>query len=66
MTIRYVRVKSKLTGNEFDLPVERFNETDYSRVSKTRYPETTRPRRPKIKVNLAEGRRTTPVKKEKE
>lgn len=66
MTVRYWRVKSKNTGNEFDLPVEQFDETKYSRVSKARYPETTRPRRPKIKVNLAEGRRTTPVNTEKE
>lgn len=63
---RYVRVKSKATGHEFDLPVEQFDEDKYFRVSKTRYPETTRPRRPKIKVNLAEGRRTHPVDSEKE
>jgi len=63
---RYMRVKSKATGSEFDLPVEMFDEDKYSRVSKTRYPETSRPRRPKIKVNLAEGRPTTPVDSEKE
>lgn len=61
MTTRYMRVKSKATGSEFDLPVEQFDDTKYTRVSKARYPETTRPRRPKTKVNLAEGRRTTPV-----
>ncbi len=63
---RYMRVKSKSEGHEFDLPVESFDETKYQRVDKARYPETTRPRRPKLKVNLAEGRRTTPVDSKKE
>lgn len=63
---RYMRVKSKAEGHEFDLPVESFDETKYQRVDKTRYPETTRPRRPKLKVNLAEGRRSTPVDSKKE
>lgn len=63
---RYLRVKSKATGHEFDLPVEQFDENKYSRVNKARYPETTRPRRPKFKVNLAGGNRSTPVVSEKE
>lgn len=64
---RYMRVKSKSEGHEFDLPVDQFDETKYARVDKTRYPETTRPRRPKLKVSLAEGRRTkTPVDSKKE
>lgn len=50
---RYMRVKSKSEGHEFDLPVESFDDTKYQRVDKARYPETTRPRRPKLKVNLA-------------
>lgn len=65
MTIRYMRVKNK-AGHEYDLPVDQFDETKHSRVSKARYPETTRPRRPKLKVNLTEGRHITPVKTEKE
>lgn len=63
---RYMRVKSKSGGHEFDLPVEQFDDTKYQRVDKARYPETTRPRRPKLKVNLAEGSRTTPVDSKKE
>lgn len=63
---RYVRVKSKVSGHEFDLPVDVFDEEKYVRVSKARYPETTRPRRPKLKVNLAEGNRSTPVDSNKE
>lgn len=63
---RYVRVKSKSEGHEFDLPVEAFDETKYQRVDKKRYPETARPRRSKLKVDLAEGRRSTPVDSKKE
>lgn len=59
---RYMRVKSKGTGSEFDLPVQMFDENKYSRVNKAHYPEVSRPRRPKIKVNLA-GKR--PPKTEK-
>ena len=61
---RYMRVKSKATGNEFDLPKASFDPEKYSRVS--RYADTDVPRRPKIKVNLAEGRRINPVKTNKE
>lgn len=64
---RYMRVKSKATGHEFDLLVEQFDESKYERVNKSRYPETSRPRRPKLRVNLAEGNRTkTPVDSKKE
>ena len=66
MTTHYMRVKSKVTGHEFDLPVGRFDESKYTRVNRTRYPETTRPRRPKIRVNLAEGNRIRPVETEVE
>ena len=55
----YIRVKSKKTGHEFDLPKQSFDETRYTRVDKTRYPETTRPRRPKPSVKLGG---TSPVK----
>jgi hypothetical protein len=63
---RYMRVKSKSEGHEFDLPVESFDSSKYERVDKARYPETSRPRRPKLKVNLAEGRRSAPVDSNKE
>lgn len=66
MTTHYIRVKSKTTGHEFDLPVQQFDDNKYSRVNKARYPETTRPRRPKLRVNLAEGNRNRPVDSEKE
>lgn len=61
---RYMRVKNKTTGHEFDLPVEQFDDKKYDRVE--RYPETTRPRRPKPKV--AKGGQTTnrPVDNKKE
>lgn len=62
---RYMRVKNKTTGHEFDLPVENFDETRYTRVKSDRYPETTRPRRPKPNVPKG-GRRITPVDTEKE
>lgn len=65
MTTHYVRVKSKALGHEFDLPVQQFDPEKYTRVA--RYPETTRPRRPKPSVAKG-GRKSTPrpVEEEKE
>jgi hypothetical protein len=60
---RYVRVKNKETGHEFDLPVQNFDPEKFSRVA--RYPETTRPRRPKPNVRPG-GKRIAPVKTDKE
>lgn len=45
---RYVRVKNKITGHEFDLPTQSFDPKKYEKVA--RYPETTRPRRAKPNV----------------
>lgn len=67
---RYMRVKTKATGHEFDLPVESFDDSKYDAVKSDRYPETTRPRRPKPNVSKGGGsaRRssTRPVNTEKE
>lgn len=59
----YVRVKNKTTGHEFDLPTQNFDPEVFSKV--TRYPETTRPRRPKLNVRVG-GKRIAPVKTDKE
>lgn len=63
MTTRFVRVKHKITGHEFDLPVQSFDHEIHSKVA--RYPEVTRPRRPKPNIRLG-GKRTAPVKTDKE
>jgi hypothetical protein len=60
---RFIRVKNKTTGHEFDLPVQSFDPEKYSRVA--RYPEVTRPRRPKPNVRKG-GKRTAPVTTDKE
>ncbi|QMU97844.1 hypothetical protein FVO59_11980 [Microbacterium esteraromaticum] len=60
---RFVRVKNKTTGHEFDLPSESFDPEKYSKVA--RYSETTRPRRPKPNVRKG-GKRIAPVKTDKE
>ncbi|MBP5800738.1 hypothetical protein J2D78_01440 [Microbacterium maritypicum] len=61
---RYMRVKNKTTGHEFDLPVEQFDEKKYERVE--RYPETSRPRRPKPKVAKGGPSTNRPVDEKKE
>ncbi|MGX9346641.1 hypothetical protein [Microbacterium sp. KNMS] len=66
---RYMRVKNKVTGHEFDLPVESFDDSKYDAVKSDRYPETSRPRRPL--PNLSKGgtaarRNASPVDTEKE
>lgn len=63
MTTHYVRVKQKTTGHEFDIPVQSFDPEKFSKVA--RYPETTRPRRPKPNVRMG-GKRIAPVKTDKE
>ncbi|GGO59128.1 hypothetical protein GCM10010910_01360 [Microbacterium nanhaiense] len=64
---RYVRVKNKQTGHEFDLVESAFNSEKYTRVDKAKYPPTTRPRRPKPRINLGGNRRqNAPVDTEKE
>lgn len=65
MTVRYMRVKNKVTGHEFDLPVQSFDPEKYSRVDKKLYPETTRPRASKPNV-LKSARKPNPVDTEKE
>ena len=65
MTTRFIRVKNKTTGHEFDLPKQSFDPEVYSRVDSKRYPETTRPRRPKPNVRKG-GKRTAPVNIDKE
>ncbi|MBT2485812.1 MULTISPECIES: hypothetical protein [unclassified Microbacterium] len=65
MTTHYMRVKNKATGHEFDIPAQSFDPEKYSKVDPKRYPETTRPRRPKPNV-LKAGRKTAPVKTDKE
>lgn len=62
---RYIRVKNKETKHEFDLPVQSFDPDKYTRVDSKRYPETTRPRRPKPNIRTG-GRRNPPVDTEKE
>lgn len=63
MTTHFVRVKDKRTLHEFDIPVQSFDPEKHSKVA--RYPETTRPRRPKPNIRLG-GKRTAPVKTDKE
>lgn len=44
----YIRVKSKVTGHEFDIHEHQFDETAHTRVK--RYPPSKRVRRTKFKV----------------
>lgn len=60
---RFMRVKHKVTKHEFDIPVQSFDPEKYSRVA--RYPEASRPRRPKPNVRLG-GKRPVPVEIDKE
>lgn len=60
---RFVRVKDRITKHEFDLPVQSFDPERYTKVA--RYPETSRPRRPKPSIPTG-GRRTAPVNTDKE
>lgn len=67
MTNHYVRVKNKATGHEFDLPKQSFDPDRYTKVDAKRYPETTRPRRPKPNVPKGgRSKKTAPVDTEKE
>lgn len=66
MTTHYVRVKNKATGHEFDIPKQSFDPDKHSKVDSKRYPETTRPRRPKPNVLRGKRRNETPVDTEKE
>ena len=65
---RYMRVKNKTTGHEFDLVVESFDPEKYDAVKSDRYPETTRPRRAKPNISKGGTRRpkNNPVDTEKE
>ncbi|WP_345750111.1 hypothetical protein [Microbacterium rhizophilus] len=56
---KYIRVKSKATKHEFDLPVQLFDDELYTRVDPDRYPETPRPRRPKTFLPLGKRAKTT-------
>lgn len=60
---RYVRIKNKTTGHEYDIPEVQFDPDKHSKVA--RYPSTTRPRRPKLRVSKGGGPATTvPTDKE--
>jgi hypothetical protein len=50
MTTHYIRVRNKVTRHELDLPKQSFNPDKYEKLNSSRYPETTRPRRPKPNV----------------
>lgn len=60
---RFVRVKHKVTKHEMDIPVQNFDPEKYTKVA--RYPEVSRPRRPKPNVRLG-GKATAPVNTDKE
>lgn len=67
MTIKFIRVKSRATGHEFDIRSESFDADRYTKVDPKRYPETSRPRRPK--PNVPKGGRSkkpAPVDTDKE
>lgn len=62
MTV-YTRIKDKRSGHEYDIPAVQFDPEKHSRVS--RYPDSTRPRRPKLRVSKGGGPATTvPTDKE--
>lgn len=49
----FIRVKSKLTGHEFDIHESRVDEAKHVRVDKKRYPPVSRPRRTKFKARIS-------------
>lgn len=57
MALRYTRVKDKSTGHEYDVLAHKVDPEKHSPVSKTRYPDTPRPRPAKPNVK---GKRRAP------
>lgn len=53
--LRYTRVKSRRTGHEFDVLSHMFDPEKHTRVNKTQYPESPRPRRVKPNVKRRRG-----------
>ena len=48
----FIRVKSKITGHEFDIHESRVDEAKHARVDKRRYPPTKSARKPKFRVRI--------------
>lgn len=53
----YTRVKDKATGHEYDVLVGQFNPDKHARVSKSRYPDVSRPRpaKPNVKARRTQS-----------
>lgn len=49
----FIRVKSKITGHEFDIHEAQFDEGKHALVDKRRYPPSKRVRRTKFRVRNA-------------
>lgn len=48
----FIRVRSLITGHQFDIHRNSFNPEKHERVEKKRYPDAVAPRRPKYHVRL--------------
>lgn len=58
----FVRVKSKITGHEFDVHEHQFDESKHTKVK--RYPPSKRVRRTKFRVGKAPALSVSPVGEE--
>jgi len=59
----FIRVKSRVTGHEFDIHEEKFDEARYTRVK--RYKPSRRVRRTKFRVGILPALSISPVGEEK-
>ncbi len=57
----FIRVKSKITGHEFDIHESRVDEAKHARVDKRRYPPTKSARKPKFRVRNSRALSISPV-----
>lgn len=58
----FIRVKSLVTGHEFDIHEQQFDDAKHSKVK--RYPPSTRVRRTKFRVRLPRALSISPVGEE--
>jgi hypothetical protein len=61
MAVRFVRVKNKSTGHEYDVPEQQYDPEKHKKVDERRYPPTTRQRRPKAHVSKGGGSARRPA-----
>lgn len=56
---KFIRVESRVTGHQFDIHEEQFDETAHKRVK--RYPPVSRPRRTKFRVGNSPALSVSPM-----